>query len=566
MTVFLPIAKEIAYRYRKYFKKKEPLQSIDIMKQWKLMLQQMDTNEIDGNSEHILFVTGYGLGSHYYMIEPIIMQALKQRGAKVSSLICEKSLPACEFNTNGNNKPKIRFQQRNGLLPSTITDRCNLCSSNSQNVLNDLQVETHIIKNYLTQEDFKEAEKLSKTVDMNNFRDFKLNGIAVGEEAYASILRALFRGEVGNSTGENQLKQRYLLSGILTVKAYLQAFQELKPKKIVCIHGVYQIHGLAVKVANYLNIPVDVIGGGGIRKNTIVACHDETYHHQLVNEDNVIWNQSKLTKQRIDRVLKYAKDKRNSGAGVDYLSYHPNPIEDEASLFSSFGINKDTPIIALFTNVIWDAQVVYSSNVFDDIFDWLWTTIDTIAKNKEVTLVIRIHPAEVKGGVPSKQPMLNEIQKKYPKLPINVKIIPPSSDLSSYTVASVAKANIIYGTKMGLEIALMKSPLIIAGETFSRNKGYGYDVTSRIKYIDILNDIEDFVQNVDVNHCYNEALKYADYFYFRRMLDLPLEEYDLHGRKSTKLKFSKISDLKTGNFPALDVICDGILKNKNFYL
>ena len=88
MTVFLPIAKEIAYRYRKYFKKKEPLQSIDIMKQWKLMLQQMDTNEIDGNSEHILFVTGYGLGSHYYMIEPIIMQALKQRGAKVSSLIC----------------------------------------------------------------------------------------------------------------------------------------------------------------------------------------------------------------------------------------------------------------------------------------------------------------------------------------------------------------------------------------------------------------------------------------------------------------------------------------------
>jgi hypothetical protein len=196
----------------------------------------------------------------------------------------------------------------------------------------------------------------------------------------------------------------------------------------------------------------------------------------------------------------------------------------------------------------------------------LWTTIDTIAKNKEVTLVIRIHPAEVKGGVPSKQPMLNEIQKKYPKLPINVKIIPPSSDLSSYTVASVAKANIIYGTKMGLEIALMKSPLIIAGETFSRNKGYGYDVTSRIKYIDILNDIEDFVQNVDVNHCYNEALKYADYFYFRRMLDLPLEEYDLHGRKSTKLKFSKISDLKTGNFPALDVICDGILKNKNFYL
>ncbi|MDB4145247.1 hypothetical protein N9736_01115 [Amylibacter sp.] len=432
--------------------------------------------------------------------------------------------------------------------------------------MSELQIDTHAIKNYLNEEDRAEAEKLAKTVDLNYFRDFTLNGIAVGEEAFASILRATFRGEVGNSASETHLKRRYILSGILTAKAYLKAFQELKPNKIVCIHGIYQIHGLAVKVAKYLNIPVDVIGGGGIRKNTIVACHGETYHHQLVNEDNAVWNQANLTQHQITRIVNYAKEKRSAGAGVDYLSYHPNPVEDEASLFSALDIDKDTCIIALFTNVIWDAQVVYSSNVFNDIFDWLWTTIDSVSANKTVTLVIRIHPAEVKGAVPSKQPMLKEIQKKYPKLPINVKIIPPSSDLSSYTLASLAKANIIYGTKMGLEIALMRSPLIIAGETFSRNKGYGYDVNSREKYIEILNDIGNFVHNIDTDRCYAEAVKYANYYYFRRMLDLPLEDYELDGKKLTKLSFSRISDLNPGNFPALDVICNGILENKNFYL
>lgn len=566
MEIVYPIAKEFKFQYQRYFGKPARNEYSHLLDQWKRIIDTEAPPSVSLDSPSVLFITGYGLGSHYYLIEPLLMQALRQRGARVSSVICASSLPACEFNTNGNNKPKIRYHQRSGLINSTIVNKCILCSNNVSTILAALDINTLKISDYLPKSAITKAQKIIDKIDLHDFREFELDNIKIGEEAFASILRATFKGEIGDSNRDNELKRRFLMSGILNTWAYISAFRSIKPDKIVCIHGIYQIHGLAVKVAKKLNIPVDVIGGGGIRKNTLIACHGETYHHQLINEDNRVWNTVQLDEDQISKVLEYAKNKRNSGAGVDYLSYHPNPIEDEAILRSHLGLSENTLVIAMYTNVIWDAQVVYSSNVFNDIFDWIWTSITEVKKNKKVTLVIRIHPAETKGGVPTKQPMLNEIYKKFPKLPENVKIIPPSSDLSSYTLANIADLNIIYGTKMGLEIALMKSPLLIAGETFSRNKGYGHDVKSRKEYIEILSDIKTFLSTIDLEKCYSLALKYAHYYYFRRMLDLPIEDDPMGLSKQGKLCISKSSDLGPKNYRSLDVICDGILNDTNFYL
>ncbi|WP_340300687.1 hypothetical protein [Roseobacter sp. HKCCD5988] len=566
VNLLYPVLKEIKFWLTKIKSRKVVPDYTELMSQWKNVLKNGSSHITREDSKHVLFVTGYGLGSHYYLIEPILINSLRQRGAKISSLVCAKSLPACELNKNGNNKPKAPLIAREGIFNSTITSKCNSCTENVTHVLNELGVATHKMSVYITNDDYKRAESIVKDIDLKKFRSFEFEGISVGEEAFASILRATFKGQIGDAPADEALKKRYLLAGILTTIAYINAFSTLKPDKIVCIHGIYQIHGLAVKVANKLNIPIDVIGGGGIRKNTIIACHGETYHHQLINEDNSIWNKRTLSEDEVKQTLKYAEAKRTSGAGVDYLSYHPSPIEDESKLISSLNIDKRTKIVAVYTNVIWDAQVVYSSNVFDDIFDWLWTTIDAAALNKNITLVVRIHPAETRGGIPTKQPMLNEIYKRYPVLPANIRVIPPSSDLSSYTLASLAALNIIYGTKMGLEIALLKSPLIVAGETFSRNKGYGYDVKSKDKYVKILQNIESFVQHYDEDQCFDTAVKYAHYLYFRRMLDLPLLSTKEKSGYQTSLSFISLDFLRPKNMKTLDVICDGILDDKKFYI
>jgi hypothetical protein len=352
------------------------------------------------------------------------------------------------------------------------------------------------------------------------------------------------------------------MSGILTSIAYEKAYKHLNPDRVVCIHGIYQTHGLAVKVANKLNIPVVVIGGGGIRKDSVVLCHNETYHHQLVNESNEVWEQFDLTTSERVKTLDYAFKKRNSGNGADYLSYHPNPIEDVDALYEYCKIDRSRKIVSLFTNVIWDAQIFYGGNAFRDIFDWLFLTIEELGKNVNVWVVIRIHPAESKGGLPTNQPMLSEINNYFKTLPPNVRIIPPESDISSYTLAQESIANIIYGTKMGLEIALMTKPLIVCGETFSRNKGYGIDINDKESYIRLLYDIHNYNFEADAEERFERAIKYAHYFYFRKMMDMPFNS----SSKERKLSFDTLDKLSEKNNETLDVICRGIMQLSDYYI
>jgi len=542
-----------------------------LLSQWKSVLTNSKTslNNISNIEERqkILFVTGYGIMGHYQAIEPTLIVSLLQRGCKVYSLYCNISLPSCEFNPVGNNNPASINAFKKGLFSKSILNKCNQCKTNIEDAYTKLPIGLLGLNLYLTDIDYIEARKIAKCIKFENFRSFMFRDVAVGEEAFASILRATFKGTINNTKITRHLIERYIMSGILTVIGYEKAFLTISPQRVICVHGVYQTHGLAVKVAKKLNIPVVVLGGGGIRKDTLIVCHGETYHRQLVNERNLNWINTKLTNYEREKTLTYASSKRNHGAGADYLCYHPNPIENYQAIFDYCKIDRSRKIVSLFTNVIWDAQIFYEGNIFNDIFDWLFTTIDLLGKNENIWLIIRIHPAECKGGMPTKQPMLKEIKKHYKTLPVNVKVIPPESNLSSYSITEISHANIIYGTKMGLEIALMKKTLIVCGETFSRNKGYGLDIVSKNQYVNLLKKIHLYVTNNDEK--FEIALKYAFYFYFRRMIDLPIETKNPSFGKSksdVRLRFSSLEDLLPGKNKSLDKICEGIIYLSDFIM
>lgn len=569
-TFLKPVAHEVRYRF--FTDKAEEILAHEVeamQAQWRAIMSNSEEFIAklghDEETKHVLFVTGYGVGSHFLAIEPTIAMALYARGCKISSLYCNKSLPSCEHNAVGNNKPEVLTSLRRGVTDEAITFRCNKCKSNVETTYGILPIDLHGNDEFLTGADYQLALRLSSEVDFETFRDFIYEGVRVGEEAFASVLRATFMGEVSDTPLNRFLVKRYVMSGVLTTIAYSRAYESLKPDRVVCIHGVYQTHGLAVKVANKLNIPVVVLGGGGIRKDTVLVCHNESYHRQLISSDNSEWQQFKVSEEEKKKTFDYALQKRSSGAGVDYISYHPNPIEDVESLYRECGIDASRKIVSLYTNVIWDAQIFYDGNAFRNIFDWIETSIIELGKNEKVWGVIRIHPAEVKGGSPSRQPMLAEIQKRFPKLPENIRIIPPESDISSYTLAKESVANIIYGTKMGLEIALMKKPLIICGETFSRNKGYGLDITSKQEYIDLMREIHNYT--IDVEEKLDIALQYAHYYYFRKMIDLPMETFNAGVAGAGKeLKFDSIADIAQGKHEGMDVLCNGIMNLKPFYI
>jgi hypothetical protein len=174
-----------------------------------------------------------------------------------------------------------------------------------------------------------------------------------------------------------------------------------------------------------------------------------------------------------------------------------------------------------------------------------------------------VHPAEISGFPPSRQPVLRELQKRIPVLPANVFVVPPESGISSYTLMQQCNAAIIYGTKMGVELTSRGLPVIVAGEAWIRNKGLTLDASTAEEYFRILGRLP-FPARLDADQV-TRARRYAHHFFFNRMIQLPFIEPKA-GYPVFRLKLERLEHLQPGQSEGLDTICNGILRQTPFVL
>jgi len=210
---------------------------------------------------------------------------------------------------------------------------------------------------------------------------------------------------------------------------------------------------------------------------------------------------------------------------------------------------------------VWDAQLHYKANAFPNMLDWLRETVAHWAKRTDdLQLVIRVHPAEVRGAVPSRQRVADEMAKAFPRMPANVFILPPDNQASTYALCDNANSVIVFNTKAGVEMSALGIPVIVAGEAWIRGKGFALDVSTPAHYFQVLDDLPMRAPMDDAKRAL--ALKYAYHFFFRRMIPLPFIRQDAKGRFDVAIDGP--DDLAPGRWPGLDAICDGILSGAPF--
>lgn len=502
----------------------------------------------------ILLATGNGLSAAMLTLESILAMALRMRGAVPTALLCDKALPACEWNTFGNFNPPP-----NGFGP-TVTNRtkleqCRICTENIEGSHGVLPIGRASFGEVGLPDDVARISELVDGIPFDRYGDYVYRDVRVGEHAFGSVMRATLRGTLLDNPETRWLFRRYLIAAMLVVDLTERVFAQVKPDRVVAIHGIYVTHGTLCEVARKHGVHV-VVYGTPYRKGTIWLSHHDTYHRTLISEPNAMWENMELTPARAKCVDDYLAGKRFGGR--DYAAYHADSIDDHQALRQELGLDSTRPIVSLYTNVLWDAQLYYTHNAFSNMLEWLNETVRYFARRTDLQLVIRIHPAEARGAMPTNQPLWAEIQREFPTLPENVKVIKAESMLSSYALAEMSCAALIYGARMGVEIAALGTPLIVAGETFNRRKGYSHDVETREEYFALLDKVQDFPRNSP--EVVERARKYAYHYYYRLMIDFPLfsVKNGLH-MSGARLEIKDLSELAPGRCPALDLICQGIM-------
>ena len=502
------------------------------------------------NGQKILIATSMGCYDHAIIVESLLAVALTIRGANVDILLCDRAIPCCQMTKIFNVSPE-------NLLARSDTPRCDNCVKKGTSAFKPLGIPIHWFNHMIRPEDSLKAEEVSSSIPMDLIPTYRYNGIAVGEHAMAGTLRYYARGDLNGEYHSEKMLRRYLKASLLTALSMQNFLDHHRYDCAVFHHGIYVPQGIIGEVCRDHGVRV-VNWNPSYRKHTFIFSHEDSYHHTMITEPTSEWEEFNLDRIREHQILDYLKSRWHGSE--DWIWFHEKPYSDLEKIEEETGVDFEKPCIGLLTSVMWDAQLHYASNAFDNMLDWLLATIEYFSLRPELQLIIRIHPAEINGLIPSRQKMFDEIMAHAEKVPENVFIIPPESHISTYAVMERCNAVIIYNTKTGIEISSMGIPVIVAGEAWIRNKGFSIDASSPEEYVKVLDDLPLAHKLSDENLLL--AKKYAYHFFYRRMIELPF--FVTVKKHKFSIQLSNLRDLKPGNYSGLDVICNGILLGHSF--
>ncbi len=156
-------------------------------------------------------------------------------------------------------------------------------------------------------------------------------------------------------------------------------------------------------------------------------------------------------------------------------------IKSEADVRQQLGLDPSKKTAVIFSHVLWDATFFYGDGLFEDYETWLVETVKAAAANPRLNWVVKIHPDLVwklkYEGVSGELRDLVAMRAGVGGLlPSHIIVVPPDTDISTYSFFDITDYCITVRGTIGMEMACHGVPVITGGT--GRYSGLGFTVDS----------------------------------------------------------------------------------------
>ncbi|MBI9043072.1 MAG: hypothetical protein JEZ06_01230 [Anaerolineaceae bacterium] len=298
---------------------------------------------------------------------------------------------------------------------------------------------------------------------------------------------------------------------LLAAKSIWNYLQNHDPEVIIIPNGTIQEMGVAYRIGKMLGIPVVTYEFGDQRKRIWIAQDAEV----MRQETDELW-QSKKDEPLEENQLERLKSMFSSRKRADLWENFSRRWQD-APQIGGEKIRKELnlderPVILLATNVLGDSLTLGRMVFSENMASWISRTVQYFAGKPEAQLVIRVHPGEILTHGQSMMDVVNEV---LPVLPEHIHLIGPEEKINTYDIMEVTDLGLVYTTTVGLEMALMGLPVIVAGQTHYRNRGFTLDVESWVEYFKLISKIIEEPEEYKLSREKTEDVwRYAYRFFF----------------------------------------------------
>jgi capsule polysaccharide export protein KpsC/LpsZ len=195
-----------------------------------------------------------------------------------------------------------------------------------------------------------------------------------------------------------------------------------------------------------------------------------------------------------------------------------NASEGGEAIREKLGLDQ-RPVVLLATNVLGDSLTLGRNLFSKTMAQWVARTVQYFVGRPDVQFIVRIHPGEL---ITEGLAMADIIRDVIPVLPEHIHMIEPGEKINTYDIVEIATLGLVFTTTVGLEMAMCGKPVIVAGDTHYRGRGFTFDPDSWVNYYKTLGRILQRPQDQWLTEEQVElAWRYAYSFFFEYPLPYP---------------------------------------------
>ena len=323
-------------------------------------------------------------------------------------------------------------------------------------------------------------------------KEWSFEGSWIGPQVLSTVSRQAHEGAPDPANPDTKQAIASLLPELLLrVVVARRLVQQVKPDLGMVIEANYAVYGPFVD---------QVVASGASVIQVTQPWRDDALTLRRLTAKTRRMHPSSVALKTLDDIAKHpwtddeqrALDKMFADrySGKWYLQARNQPetrAVNRADLIDRLGLAPDKKIAVVFSHVLWDANLFYGDDLFEDYGEWFVETVRAAAANSALSWLIKMHPVNIwkrtRDGVAGEYSEVRLIRERIGDLPSHVHLVEPDSDINSLSLFSDADLGITVRGTSGMEMPCFGKPTLTAGTGRYSGLGFTIDSESREDYL-----------------------------------------------------------------------------------
>jgi hypothetical protein len=300
--------------------------------------------------------------------------------------------------------------------------------------------------------------------------------------------------------------------------AALALLESERPDVVLIPNGLVTELGVFYQAARHTGIRTVTYEFNDQREQIWLAPNDVVMHQ---NTDD-LWrarSAGRLTPSQLEKISAF-EEARSGGRtfGKGTRAWQDLPAQGGASQRKRLGLD-ERPVVLLATNVLGDSLTLGRNLFASSMAEWIARTVQYFVARPGIQLLVRVHPGERLISGPS---MMGVVERAAPGHPEHIHVIGPRETTNTYDLMELASIGLAYTTTVGLEMAMRGVPVIVAGRTHFRGRGFTIDPANWDQYYEALDRLLEAPARSRLSRKQVAAAwTYAYLFFFAYPFDFP---------------------------------------------